>query len=263
MLTTTCSGSTKQTAVNDLQQPANGTDPEGLLVGTVTATNGKTIFLMEQYDVDSRIASIAAYTRGEKGCVEEKVFKVKNGYQSVIESTRINFWCSTNPDETFFAFNSADNTLYVPLIEEGEGYDRYLVYQFDGEHFIYHRKDVGYWLHPSLKSFEAPYLVGKTKDYLIRLDYLDDFSILRYAAWKQKDNTKDMPDLVIEDDGRGYDEFDFTNHLDLEIAEVFENEGYYYVVKPKFYIDEPSELVVFKGKKQILRQEMEILHICK
>ena len=120
------SGAAKVYAQNEL---------EGRLVGTVIANNGKTIYLTERLNYG--IYSIAAFTKSNGNYVEEKAFKVRKNYQSVINSVKYDEWISSNPEGGFFAFNKADNTLYVPLINEDMiGSDRYIVYQFDGQHFV-------------------------------------------------------------------------------------------------------------------------------
>ena len=160
------------------------------VLATIKAVNGKTIYLTEYHD--DKLYSIAALTKSNGQYVEEKAFKVGKKYQSVINSVEYDMWYNSNPKGGFFAFNKADNTLYLPLIEivfrnggtdYKEGYDRYLIYQFDGEHFVYKGKDGGFWLHPSLRKFEALESVGKTKDYLVRIDRMAHGKY-RYAAWK-------------------------------------------------------------------------------
>lgn len=51
-------------------------------------------------------------------------------------------------------------------------------------------------LHPSLKTFHNPIYKIKTTQYLIRIDELDDYNY-RYASWKNNQNEKSNPDIVI------------------------------------------------------------------
>lgn len=219
-------------------------DPKQNLLATVKAVSGKIIHLTERHD--DGLYFITAYTENNGKLVEDKAFKVGKSYQSVVNSVEYHIWYSSNPAGGYFAFNKADNTLYLPLIEivfknggidYKEGYDRYLVYQFDGEHFVYKRKDGGFWLHPSLRKFEALECVGKTKDYLVRIDRTAHGKY-RYAAWKNKDSMTDNPDLVIE-----------GGLLNNSIYE-FENKGYRYVV------DSRGGLMVYHGDKLILNQPL-------
>lgn len=215
---------------------------EGRLVATVKANNGKTIYLTEQ--LDNGLYSIAAFTESNRQYVKEKAFKVGKEYQSVVNSVEYEMWFSSNPEGGYFAFNKADNTLYLPLIEivfrnggidYKEGYDRYLIYRFDGEHFVFKGKDGGFWLHPSLRKFEALVSVGQTKDYLVRIDRMANGKY-RYSAWKSKDNMAAKPDLIIEGGSLTNSNYEF------------ENKGYRYVV------DLRCGLMVYHGDKLILNQ---------
>ena len=215
---------------------------EGRLVGSVTATNGKTIYLTERLNYG--LYSIAAFTKSNGKYVEEKAFKVRKGYQSVINSVKYDNWISSDLNGGFFAFNKSDNTLYVPLINEDlVGSDRYIVYKFDGQHFVRKGTDAGYWLHPSLHSFDYLYSIGRTKDHLVRIDRMEDGS-LRYAAWSSKKTMKDKPSIVLFSD----DYFD-------EEGIAFYNGDYKYV----FDYDK-KELRVYEGEKLLKQQEMEVLY---
>ena len=158
-------------------------DLPGRLVCTVTTNSGKTIYLSE--NLNYGLYSVSAFTKQNGKYVPENVFKVKKNYQSVISAVKYNFWFSTSPEGGFFLFNKEDNTLYIPLLYEYTivGADRYIVYRFDGEHFIYKGIDGGYWLHQSLRNFDILYALGKTKDFIVRIDRMPDGSF-RYASWK-------------------------------------------------------------------------------
>ncbi len=214
------------------------------VMATIKSANGKTIYLTEQ--LDNGLYSIAAYTKSNGKYVEEKAFKVGKKYQSFVNSVEYETWFSSNPEGGYFAFNKADNTLYLPLIEivfrnggidYKEGYDRYLVYKFDGEHFVYKGKDGGFWLHPSLRKFEALESVSKTKDYLVRIDRTANGKY-RYSAWKNKDDMAAKPNLVIEGGSLTNSNYEF------------ENNGYRYIVDPV------GGLMVYHGEKLILDQPL-------
>lgn len=135
----------------------------------VTTSKGKTIYLTERQKHGTYF--ITAFTKSNGRYVEEKVFKVNRNLQSAMNSVKYKKWFSSNPKGTYFVFNPADKTLYVPLIDDNlEGSDRYIVYQFDGQHFVYKCKDGGFWLHKSLRTFKKCINVGRAKDYLIRVD---------------------------------------------------------------------------------------------
>lgn len=226
-----------------IQTPANAqSELDGRLVGTVTTSNGKTIYLAERLNYG--VYSIAAFTNSNGKYVEEKAFKVRKSYQSVINSVKYVDWISSDPNGGFFAFNKSDNTLYVPLINEDlVGSDRYIIYQFDGQHFVRKGTDAGYWLHPSLHSFDYLFAIGRTKDHLVRLDQMEDGSI-RYAAWSSKKTMKDKPSIILFADDY-YDEGGFA----------FYNLDYKYV----FDYDN-KELRVYEGDKLLKRQDMEVLY---
>ena len=215
---------------------------EGRLVATVTTTNGKTIYLTERLNYG--VYSIAAFTKNNGKYVEENAFKVRKGYHSVINSVKYNDWISSEPNGGFFVFNKSDNTLYVPLIHEDlYGSDRYIVYQFDGQHFVRKGTDAGYWIHPSLRSFEYLYAIGRTKDHLVRLDRMEDGS-LRYAAWSSKKTMKDKPSIIL-----------FADDYYDEDGVAFYNLDYKYV-----FDYEKKELRVYEGEKLLKRQDMEVLY---
>ena len=69
---------------------------EGNIVGTVTTTNGKTIYLAER--LNQGVYSIVALTKRDRKYVEEKVFKVRNNYQSVMTSVKYKRWFSSKPE---------------------------------------------------------------------------------------------------------------------------------------------------------------------
>lgn len=215
---------------------------EGRLVGTVTSNSGKTIYLAERMNYG--VYSITAFTKSDGKYVEEKAFKVRKNHQSVINSVKYTDWVSSDPNGGFFAFNKSDNTLYVPLIDEDMvGSDRYIIYQFDGQYFVRKGTDAGYWLHPSLHSFDYLFGIGRTKDHLVRLDRMDDGSI-RYAAWSSKKTMKDKPSIIL-----------FTDDYYDEEGVAFYNLDYKYV----FDYDH-KELRVYEGEKLLKRQDMEVLY---
>ncbi|MBR5687622.1 MAG: hypothetical protein IKX36_06660 [Prevotella sp.] len=171
---------------------------------------------------------------------------------------------TTNPKKRVFDFDAAGNKLYVPSAENvamghHECNDRYMVYRYDKSgKFVYESEDGGYWLYPGLRQFGRLHYALKTKEYLIRIDemriyddrYDDQYEKsktdtlrYRYAAWKNKDNMLDKPDLVINEgymSDKGY---------------VFSNDGYKYVIQ---LIDESGSsegwLFVYKGDKLVLKQ---------
>lgn len=227
---------------------------EGRQLAIVTTSKGKAIYLTERQK--NGAYSVAAFTKNNGKYVEEKVFKVNNNLLSVINSVKYKKWFSSNPKGTYFAFNPADKTLYVPLIDDNmEGGDRYIVYRFDGQHFVYKCKDGGFWLHNSLRSFKKCINVGKTKDYLIRVDELEN-GAYRYASWKHKTdwaNQSKSPDLIISD---GFLHTPMMADDDCQYR--FRNKGYLYLCFGAY-----DGLVVYKTSNyaQVLNQPfLEVLN---
>ena len=238
----------------------NNGQPEGRLVGTVKANNSATIYLYEQ--VVGGTYTIAAYTLKDNRYVKENAFKVKGKYCPVIKSVKCDTWASSAPGGAYFVFNKSDNTLYLPLIVTEKSYyagayhdlvtstDRYLVYKFDGSHFVYKRTDGGFWLHQDLRSFKSLLFIGKTKDYLVRIDKTRDG--YRYSAWKAKNDMTGKPDLVLTGTGT------LGHGGQVDLGYSFDNNGYIYEIWTDDYPSGPV-LKVLQGKKLIMQQQMRVI----
>lgn len=209
------------------------------LIGVVESRDGNNIYLTESHQ--KGIPSVKVCLKEGDELVETSAFKVGGSYKSEIESVAYETWRSSNPNGDFFVFNSVDNTLYIPLIESNmRGDDRYLVYQFDGGHFVFKRKDGGYWLNPSLRQFEALETYATSPDYLIRIDKLEEGNY-RYSSWEMESTMSDIPDLVISGGKLIKGRYEFSN------------EGYKYVLDTDEY-----KLRVYHHDKLILNQYMSI-----
>lgn len=218
------------------------TNLPGRLVSTVTTSKGTTIYLSE--NLSYGIYSIAAFVKQGGKYVPENVFRVRKHYQSVINSVKYESWFSSCPDGGFFHFNMVDNTLYIPLIDEYmSGADRYIVYRFNGEYFVYKGKYAGYWLHSSLHNYDNLFALGRTKDFIVRIDVIDDGSY-RYAAWSSNKTMKDKPSIILYGD-TSYDD-GCLNFYNGDFMYTFDSEK--------------KELRVYEGAKLIKRQKMEILY---
>ena len=119
--------------------------------------------------------------------------------------------------------------------------DRYNIYKFNGERFVYIGDDGGYWLHSSIRDFSQIAMLFCTTNYRVRIDEMPN-DTYRYVSWKNGKSMNDQPDLII---------YDGLYNEDYE-AIVFENNGYLYLV------DGPDEaqLSVVKNGKTILREKM-------
>ena len=228
-------------------------------LGEVVGSDGATIRLVEciksNYGASISYDYFLKALSGEDNPVEKKVFEAatpigEKCYRAYSDTITSYFhWLTTTPDGDYYAFNKGDNTLYCAC-----GQDRFNVYQFDGNHFIFVRQDGGFWLHPSIRSFSRLVNVYETKGFVIRIDKINEGgNTCRYAAWKKGAESypailSKMPDLVINN-GRmdnvmvGYSEYSVSS---------FENEGYQYIVD-----ESKLELTVYKGKDLVLRQKIE------
>jgi hypothetical protein len=106
-------------------------------------------------------------------------------------------------------------------------------------------------VYPSLKKYLATALILYTKDYLIRVDKMGEYSY-RYAAWKAGSKMSDKPEIVINN-GEIHFEGSGGNH-----GYKFTNGDYTYdcsinVLSATAY--PPADLYVYKGEKLIFHQE--------
>ena len=220
------------------------------ILGTVQTADGETVYIAALYE------AVMAYTKTDRGYVPMDAFQDGGGYRHVINTWNCGGWKDSNPDSKYFVFNKPDNTLYVPKVKiviqngskESESYnDRYYVYRFDGEHFVNKGEECGFWLHPSIRQFESMDYWGNTMDYQVRVDRMADGSY-RLAAWKNKNDMKDTPDILVEGghkepgDGKVY------------AVWHFENEDNRFVVVDQFQLHEFQ--VYDKGGKLILSQKL-------
>lgn len=163
-----------------------------------------------------------------------------------------------------YVFEPKTKDVYAIKLERtsmgGYGcFDRYRVFRFNGQHYFFDKEDGGFWLHPSVRVFKGLIYLGKSKNYLVRIDDMkfydwrsmneedyeaskNDTCRYRYASWKNKDNMESAPNVVI---GNGY-----WNHE--KDCFVFENDGYIYEVHRNFF-------EVYHGNKKILEQKLRVL----
>ena len=223
---------------------------DGKPLGSVVSTKGTNIMLME-YQQNGTYSLKAVSKKRNGRFVEEKVFRTTDGIQSAITSKRFKKWISSNPGKGFFVFSENDSSLYIPLINDDlTGADRYILYHFDGKDFVCtNTNTAGYWLHPTLQSFDRLIAMGRTisvesstKSYLVRVDQMSDGSC-RYAAWDGESNLNDKPSIILFNDG-------LLNNNQM----VFYNGNYKYVVD-----FDKNNLWVFNGDKVIYCRNIEFL----
>ena len=143
-------------------------------------------------------------------------------------------------------YHAKTSSLYIPLIEKNNSgsyskkyTNRFLVYKFDGNAFVFKGREAPYWLHSSLKEYQSTEIYFMTDEYLVQIDKLKDGSY-RYASWKNGNSLQDMgrkPSLVIG--GGSYKNNRFT----------FKNSTYTYIIDK-----DDMTLVVKNNGKTILEQ---------
>lgn len=158
-----------------------------------------------------------------------------------------------------FEYDTKDKNLYIPkTVDIDETIpiisDRYRVYHFNGKEFVDQGESPHKGLHKSLVNYYWLACYFRTKNYLVRVDWLDHKGTLRYASWHSTLDMSEEPDIVIQ--GGIYDEEEDTY--------TFTNDGYEYVVG--YSEDKPlSEgtyehhefLQVSKNGKVLLKEERE------
>lgn len=247
------------------------TKPEELVVGQMVSDKNESICLLEAMDIEGFHTNIpginlvaygvaAYYVRGGL-YIPARIFPYYNSIVKYLPGDEP--LVTSCPNGGFYAFDSKERKIYTAISERtsmgGYGYfDRYDVYGYNGVRFIYEGVDGGFWLHPSIRKFGRLFYLGKSKDYLVRIDEMrsydwrglneEDYEAekkdthrYRYAAWKHKDNMTDAPDVVIEN---GF--FDSNKG-----CYVFENDGYIYEVYPEL-------LEVFNKDKKVLEQRLRV-----
>ena len=124
-----------------------------------------------------------------------------------------------------FEYDAQNRNLYIPQIVYVDETipiisDRYRVYHFDGKEFVEQGASAHKNLHKSLSKYYRLASYFRTENYLVRIDWLDSKSKLRYASWKSTTDMSKQPDLTIH--GGNYNE-------EKDIY-TFYNDGFEYIV---------------------------------
>lgn len=167
--------------------------------------------------------------------VDEEIGKCYRG----VEYTIADWYFTANNGEGWewlFQFDGKSKILYVPQTDP-KITDRYSLYRYNGESLYYIGVDGGFWLHPTIRSFESLESLFDTKDYRIRVDCMFDGSY-RYTSWKNSRTMDDLPDVIIY--GGVYDE----NKKEYR----FKHNGHEYIV------DAEKGIAVRYNGKEILSQ---------
>lgn len=175
---------------------------------------------------------------------------------------RISDWYYSTNGEGWgwlFEYDVKDKNLYIPqtvFVDETIPIisDRYRVYHFNGKGFVDKGESAHKGLHKSLVNYYRLACYFRTKNYLVRVDQIDEKGTLRYASWKSTRDMSSQPDIVIQ--GGIYDKENNTYR--------FTNDGYDYVVcysedKPisEGIYEHHEFLLVRKGCIIVLKEEKE------
>lgn len=227
-------------------------------IKTIYDDSGSPIYLVHAYIRESSnwgYASIEAIRIEDDKLVAAPIFKggvddvdfdsdvedqVEKSYRSV-EYTIADWYFAANNGEGWdwlFQYDDKAKILYVPQADP-KITDRYSLYRYNGVSLYYIGVDGGFWLHPTIRSFENLETLFDTKDYRIRIDRMFDGSY-RYASWKNRRTMDGIPDAILY--GGVYDE----NKTEYS----FKSGNYEYIV------DSETGIVVRNKGKEILSQEV-------
>lgn len=148
-------------------------------------------------------------------------------------------------NQLLFVFDEKKEELYVGVMDDLTMTGKYDIYRFDGHNFVYDRTDGGFWLHPSVRSFNAIKQYMETENYKIRVDQMPD-KTYRYVSWKHNKSESERPDLVLYG---GKCSVESSTWTDSAIYTFNGDEGYIYEVHGK------NALIVRKGGRIILEEK--------
>lgn len=186
--------------------------------------------------IDGKLVAAPIFNGGEVDEIEDDFYKCFRGSDYSIADW---YFRANNGEgwDWLFRYDDDSEMLYVPQADFSLS-DRYSIYHFNGSEFNYVGVDGGFWLHPTLRSFEFMELVMETKGYRVRVDRMYDGSY-RYASWNNRGSMDKEPDLILYNGIYNDETTDYH----------FKHDEYEYI------IDEEKGLVVKCNGKNILSQE--------
>lgn len=221
---------------------------------SIKTKDGQTLYLYFWSDErpDRMTDNVTAFRVNRNGNLEEApAFKTSKALLKNIDccwqNEDVEYCHAMNVEDELYpgiSYDAKTASVYVPLVEKvKDGKQRYtnrfLVYQFDGNVFVYKGRQAAWWLHASLKDYQNTEYCFETDNYLIQVDKLNDGSY-RYAAWKNGASLSDMkrkPDLIL------------GNGTGKNNCYTFKNKTYTYVIDLN-----GRTLVVMNNGKTILRE---------
>lgn len=174
-------------------------------VNTITKTDGTVYYIVNCY---GKASSSDGYEWLQAYKIVGDTIQEVNVADGGCNVSNDEFSVNYNIPSWYFATNGAGydwileydihtRDLYVPITtEEGIIVDRYKVWHFDGNRFVCQGESPHKNLHKSLTNYKTLICYATTKDYVLRIDALDDGE-LRYASWKKPKTMADMPDIII------------------------------------------------------------------
>lgn len=201
----------------------------------IKAASGETVYLIKSFYKANNFSggsTLEAIKIGSDGAVNVKF----NHDGKLLERQSVSFsnipgwFFRTNERglEWLMCYDEESKDVYVSLtcnipLNSNDGVeqlsDRYAVYHFNGNEFIYQHTSAGYWLNFYLADFKYLEVVGEIGEHTIRIDRMSDGSF-RYASWKESTDMSIMPSLVVNNGT-----FDEKTR-----CYTFENDEYSYIV---------------------------------
>lgn len=201
-------------------------------IHTFTRSDGSMLYLAEDYfrfSSNNSTSSLYAMEIKDGKLVPVPCF-VRNGERKDVigfEHTASHWYFIANMGKGWhwlYRYDIDEQNLYTATTDEmGCITDRYNIYHFDGQDFVYQKTDGPFWIYPDLRTFQRLELLFETEDYTIRIDNLGN-DIMRYASWGNGKTMSDKPDLVLKGQFIEKDQtFRFTNGVFLYIIHTADN----------------------------------------
>ena len=191
------------------------------VIGQLRAPSGEMVYLVKsnfRIDGFQAVASVRAVKVGSKGAQLVKFTREGDARESMgVEFSDVPGWYFKTCEQGYdwlMAYDEKSQDIYVSLSDElpFQGMndvlqltDRYDIYHFDGNEFVYKRTGAGYWLHSSLDNYKNLEVIGIDLEAIgispdlvriVRIDRMNDGSY-RYAAWTDANHMSVEPTTVI------------------------------------------------------------------
>ena len=221
-------------------------------VHSIKKNDGSTYYIMVR---DHKTSSVNGYSWLDAYSIENDTLKrvnVLNGREydetdNLVINYNIPDWYDITCGEGWdwlYEYDMENRNLYVPDVlinDDPTGYltDRYYLYHFNGEEFIKMGNVPHRGLHESLAEYDELVLFFRTKNHIVRLDYVN--GNFRYASWEATSSISEKPDIIIYNGERDDDAKTF----------VFVKGNYEYTVR----LEPNVKLMVKENGKVIVKEE--------